>query len=307
MMMFWPYAISLLLSSPSLEAAAGGGALSSRRYDSIFSFGDSLADTGNNPVVFGWYSIFDPVTRPPYGSTFFGRPTGRNCDGRLILDFVAERLGVPFLPPFLAHNGSFRRGANFAVGGATALNSGFFHAGDPPDASPLPLNTSLGVQVGWFESLKPSLCNTTLECRDFFRRSLFFVGEFGYNDYFFSLRKKSIQEIRLLVPDIIKTISIAIEMLIKHGAKDLVVPGMIPSGCAPPVLAIFAGQAGPDEYEPATGCLKAQNELAVHHNSLLQESLQGLRDRHPDASIVYADFFSPVMAMVRSPGKFGGN
>lgn len=59
-----------------------------RRYDTIFSFGDSFADTGNNPAVFAWYSVFDPVTRPPYGSTFFGRPTGRNCDGRLILDFL---------------------------------------------------------------------------------------------------------------------------------------------------------------------------------------------------------------------------
>jgi hypothetical protein len=59
-------------------------------YQSIFSFGDSFADTGNNPVVFQWYSIFDPVTRPPYGTTFFGRPTGRNGDGRLIIDFVGR-------------------------------------------------------------------------------------------------------------------------------------------------------------------------------------------------------------------------
>jgi hypothetical protein len=157
-----------------------------RRYDSIFSFGDSFADTGNNPVVFDWYAVANPVTRPPYGSTFFGRPTGRNCDGRLIIDFVgaswsysfivtrqvgrktqtfffiaAESLGLPLVPPFLAHNGSFRRGANFAVGGATALDAAFFHDGEPPGASPFPLNTSLAVQLQWFESLKPSLCATT--------------------------------------------------------------------------------------------------------------------------------------------------
>jgi hypothetical protein len=75
---------------------------------------------------------------------------------------AAERLGVPLLPPFLAYNGSFHRGANFAVGAATALDSSIFHAGDPPPgASPFPVNTSLGVQLGWFESLKPSLCSTT--------------------------------------------------------------------------------------------------------------------------------------------------
>uniref|UniRef100_A0A453EGI6 GDSL esterase/lipase n=3 Tax=Aegilops tauschii subsp. strangulata TaxID=200361 RepID=A0A453EGI6_AEGTS len=62
--------------------------LSARRYDSIFSFGDSFSDTGNNPVVFAASSVFDPVTRPPYGSTYFGRPTGRKSDGRLIIDFI---------------------------------------------------------------------------------------------------------------------------------------------------------------------------------------------------------------------------
>lgn len=59
-------------------------------YQSIFSFGDSLADTGNGPVIFKRFSIFNPVTRPPYGSTFFGRPSGRDCDGRLIIDFIGK-------------------------------------------------------------------------------------------------------------------------------------------------------------------------------------------------------------------------
>lgn len=210
------------------------------------------------------------------------------------------------MPPFLAYNGSFRRGANFAVGAATALDSSIFHAGDPPPgASPFPVNTSLGVQLGWFESLKPSLCSTTQECKDFFGRSLFFVGEFGFNDYEFFFRKKSMEEIRSFVPYIIETISIAIERLIKHGAKSLVVPGMTPSGCTPLILAMFADQAGPDDYDPVTGCLKVQNELAILHNSLLQQSLRNLQARHPDASIIYADFFSPIMEMVQSPGKFG--
>ncbi|XP_044354510.1 uncharacterized protein [Triticum aestivum] len=178
--------------------------LSARRYDSIFSFGDSFSDTGNNPVVFAASSVFDPVTRPPYGSTYFGRPTGRNSDGRLIIDFIAQRLGLPLVPPSLAHNGSFRRGANFAVGSATALDAAFFHGGK------FPLNVSLGVQLPWFESLKPSLCRTTKECKAFFGRSLFFVGEFGVNDYDFCFLTKSVQEIMPLVPDVIRTISTAI-------------------------------------------------------------------------------------------------
>ncbi|XP_062225747.1 GDSL esterase/lipase At5g45910-like isoform X2 [Phragmites australis] len=303
-----PCAVSLLLLAllSSSESVAAFPSLRVRGYDSIFSFGDSFADTGNNPVVFRWYSVFNPVTRPPYGSTFFGRPTGRNCDGRLIIDFIAESLGLPFLPPFLAHDGGFRRGANFAVGGATALDVGFFHDGEPagPGASQFPLNTSFSVQLQWFESLKPSLCGTTQECRELFGRSLFVVGEFGFNDYSFSLGGKSIQQVRSFVPDVIRTISMAIERLIKHGATRLVVAGMIPAGCSPPILVMFA-DADPAGYDPRTGCLKDMNELAIHHNSLLREALHDLRAEHPDVEIIYADFFNPIMEMVESPGFEG--
>jgi hypothetical protein len=84
-----------LVVASSVPEPAASAAVHRRRYHSIFSFGDSFADTGNNPAVFAWYSVFDPVTRPPYGSTFFGRPTGRNADGRLILDFIGKYARAP--------------------------------------------------------------------------------------------------------------------------------------------------------------------------------------------------------------------
>jgi hypothetical protein len=70
---------------------------------------------------------------------------------------AAKKLRLPFVPPFLSHNGSFSRGANFAVSGATTLDVSFF--GDIPIASQLVLNTTSSVQLHWFESLKPSLCS----------------------------------------------------------------------------------------------------------------------------------------------------
>jgi hypothetical protein len=53
----------------------------------VFSFGDSLADTGNFPFLYGNDSR-EPALRPPYGETFFRRATGRFSDGRLIVDFI---------------------------------------------------------------------------------------------------------------------------------------------------------------------------------------------------------------------------
>jgi hypothetical protein len=75
---------------------------------------------------------------------------------------AAQRLALPLVRPYnptLAHNGSFRQGANFAVMAATTLDAARFHDGSNP-GNKYPLNTSLGVQLEWFESLKPSLCHT---------------------------------------------------------------------------------------------------------------------------------------------------
>ncbi|KAM3406627.1 hypothetical protein ACQJBY_000601 [Aegilops geniculata] len=293
----------LQLSSPMPVISSPSSA---RHYKSIFSFGDSLADTGNGPVIFERFSIFNPVTRPPYGSTFFGRPSGRDCDGRIIIDFIAESLGLPYVPATQVHNGSFHQGANFAVAAATTLDADFYHERDIPGApSMFPLNTSLGVQLEWFESMKPYLCRTERECKEFFGSSLFFLGEFGVNDYHFSFQKKTVQEVRSFVPDIVATISMAIERLItKHGARSLVVPGVIPSGCSPPILTKF-DNASPAAYDSKTGCLKAYNELGMYHNSLLQAALSKLQAKHLNVRIIYADYFGPVMDMVQSPHKFG--
>ncbi|KAM0874347.1 hypothetical protein ACQ4PT_037502 [Festuca glaucescens] len=272
--------MKLLYILPVLLLACVASAASSlRRYDSIFSFGDSFADTGNDIIVFAENSLVTPAAQPPYGMTFFGRPTGRNSNGRLIIDFIAEKLELPFVPPFLTHNGSFRRGANFAVAGATALDASFFR--DIPGVGQFVLNSSSSVQLRWFDSLKPSLCSPACASVPVL-----------------------LQELRSLVPDVVKTVSAAIEVVIKQGAKTVVVPGIPPLGCTPPNLFFFPS-ADPAAYENSTGCLKDLNEIAVHHNSLLQESLNHVRRNHPNARVVYADFFTPVIEMVQSPEKFG--
>uniref|UniRef100_A0A452XYV9 Uncharacterized protein n=1 Tax=Aegilops tauschii subsp. strangulata TaxID=200361 RepID=A0A452XYV9_AEGTS len=49
---------------------------------------DSLTDTGNSLHLAATRA--GPSSRPPYGETFFRRPTGRASDGRLVVDFIGD-------------------------------------------------------------------------------------------------------------------------------------------------------------------------------------------------------------------------
>nr|CAD1834180.1 unnamed protein product [Ananas comosus var. bracteatus] len=270
-------------------------------YARIFAFGDSLTDTGNFLQSIG--DLPDPVRRLPYGQTFFGRPTGRFSDGRIIIDFVAEALGLPFVPPYLAGRDVeyFRHGANFAVGGATALNISFF---EEKGIDVTWTEYSLGVQMGWFRQLLHLLSDES-DRSDIMSSSLFIVGEIGGNDYNHPfLRARSLDEIRTYVPVVVQAIGSAINDLIKLGARTLVVPGNFPIGCVPLYLTVFQSQ-NKEVYDQQTGCIKWLNEFSEYHNKLLVEELYRLRKLHPHATIIYADYYGASMNIFRFPHKFG--
>lgn len=52
-------------------------------FPAIYNFGDSNSDTG------GISASFVPIPAP-YGEGFFHKPSGRDCDGRLIIDFIGN-------------------------------------------------------------------------------------------------------------------------------------------------------------------------------------------------------------------------
>ncbi|GJN38109.1 hypothetical protein PR202_gb27121 [Eleusine coracana subsp. coracana] len=278
------------------------------KYSSIFSFGDSYTDTGNLAILYGGPASPDClISKPPYGMTFFGYPTGRASDGRLPIDFIAEALGLPLLPPSLATNQSFKQGVNFATGGATALDRTFFV--DRGFKAVSPFNVSISFQLGWFDAMKPSLCSSSQECQEYFAKTLFVVGELGWNDYAVMLLsgKGSVDEMRSHVPEIVRTVCAATEKLINEGAKTVVVSGVAPFGCAPANLEFLANQTGVGDVEPETGCLKNLNLLSKHHNLQLRRALRRLNGRHPGVRLIYADFYAPIMDFAVSPDRYGFN
>ncbi|PAN32900.1 hypothetical protein GQ55_5G525600 [Panicum hallii var. hallii] len=273
----------------------------SQSYNAIYSFGDSISDTGNLCAGSGGCPSWDSTGMLPYGRTHFGHPTGRCTDGRVIVDFLAERFGLPLLPPSKASGSNFKKGANMAIIGATTMDFEFFRSRGLGGS--VWNDGSLGTQIQWFQQLMPSICGS--DCKSYFSKSLFVVGEFGGNDYNAALFNpgKGMAEARSYVPQVVDRIASGVEALIGLGAAELVVPGVLPIGCFPVYLTLHPS-SNKDDYDE-TGCLRSFNSLSSYHNELLKRAVSGLRSRHAGARIMYADFYAQVADMVRSPETFG--
>lgn len=273
-------------------------------YNSIFSFGDSLADTGN--LLRSGNLNFPVIGKLPYGQTFFRRATGRCSDGRLVVDFLAEASGLPYLQPYLAlpPNGldKFGHGVNFAVAGATALDAQFFL---DKNISIAWTNETLSVQLAWFKKLKSSLCSTKQECEGYFKKSLFVLGEIGGNDYNYGfLVGGSIKQLRTFVPAVVEAVVGAATTLIEEGAVELLVPGNLPMGCSALYLTLYGGP-NKEDYDDRNGCLKAYNSFAKSHNVLLKRGLEKLRIQYPQVRIYYADYYAASMRIIHTPRHVG--
>ncbi|CAI0375246.1 unnamed protein product [Linum tenue] len=279
---------AVLLTFPRPASTAGC-------FKSVISFGDSIADTGN----FCKLTPAGSMCSPPYGETFFHRPTGRSSDGRLIIDFIAEYLGLPFVPPYYGGNQTeFGKGVNFAVVGATAVASDVLvNRGIGYMAT----NVSLGVQLELFKKLLPSLCGSSdAGCSNLFNTSLFLLGEIGGNDYNYALGlKMTTARIQELVPLVVNSIGSALQEIIKLGATTILVPGNFPIGCIPYILTNFRS-SNPQDYDSSTGCLVRLNQLAE-----LQIELNRSRKLHPHANIIYVDYYNAMMRIYASPKRFG--
>ncbi|KAL0920112.1 hypothetical protein M5K25_009223 [Dendrobium thyrsiflorum] len=290
----------LLLSTLSISSVLthnpGGGCF----IKSIYSFGDSIADTGNL-LRMGASGLFTPAGHFPYGISLKKKPTGRCSDGLLIIDYLAMALNLSLINPYLDKKAKFNNGVNFAVSGATALDVSSFIPSDVvmPNAA-----SSIGVQLGWFKTHLSSVCSTREECSKKLKRTLFLVGEIGGNDYSFAFYQgKSIEHVATFVPQVIQKIVDAVKNVIEAGAIHIIVPGNFPIGCMPSNLEIYKGKAS-SVYD-SNNCIKDLNSFSKLHNKKLQEALQSLGQSYPDVSIMYSDYYEAFMTLIDNASSLG--
>ncbi|KAL0540820.1 hypothetical protein IC582_020835 [Cucumis melo] len=268
----------------------GAGGLGSCRFPAVYNFGDSNSDTGGISAAFN-------VIESPNGMTFFGHPSGRACDGRLIVDFIAEKLKFPYLNAYLDSVGTnFRHGANFATGGSSIRPGGYspFH---------------LGLQVSQFIQFKSrttylynrlqSNNRTNIPIKSSIARpqefsKALYMFDIAQNDLSYGFQHSSEEQVRASIPDILNTFSEAVQQVYKEGGRYFWVHNTGPVGCLP--FSIL------DNHRPGNidsiGCVKSANEVAQELNRQLKNLLVKLRKELPLARITLIDMYSAKYLLV---------
>ncbi|KAJ7520419.1 hypothetical protein O6H91_19G005400 [Diphasiastrum complanatum] len=269
-----------------------------RCFGFLVAFGDSLTDTGNAQRIFPLQQR--RAGMHPYGQTFFRRPCDRFSDGRLLIDFIAQALQLPFLDPYVKGAGSsFLHGVNLATSGATVTNVTFL------------VPYTLKVQLYWLKKVKANIVQSlqspvvlqSLPTLDSFNKALYvvWIGGNDYNAQFF-IHGMKIDELMKSVRRVINTMSSDLEVLYQEGARAILVVNLPPVGCTPQLLTFVRGHS--DEYD-SVGCYKPFNKVLQAHNALLRELLRNLTQLHPDAAFIYADYYSIAYHILQHPSNYG--
>ncbi|KAJ0895939.1 putative carboxylesterase [Helianthus annuus] len=261
-------------------------------FSAVYAFGDSYTDTGNAQSMGSLTPSFSDSKSSPYGSN-------RLSDGRLVIDYITDSLGLPVLPPYQSTTGNFTHGVNFAIAGATALAGDllsklarFFLSKGAP--------LSVMTQLEWYKKFqKEHLCKELDQkaCAEKLKTALFWVGEMGINDYSRAVGSK------ISLPSIAKSsAAYTIELvrtLIQTGAKHIVVQGLPPIGCLPVDVSVT-----PLNGRDKSGCSPVVNGAVMIHNQLLQAKLDSYRKSYPDVTLIYADSWKAYYTIVNDPQKY---
>ncbi|KAK1415764.1 hypothetical protein QVD17_31550 [Tagetes erecta] len=294
------YSIFMVLKDAQTSNLYNHQSTSCCQFPAIYNFGDSNSDTGAVSAV------FDPVLYPN-GITYFQKPSARLSDGRLMIDFIAENLGLPYLSAYVDSIGTnFRHGANFAASGATI---------QPADA--LMLNKTfnpltLDVQLSQFEQFKTRSFDIYLEekssvIKDRLPRpedyaQALYTFDIGQNDLHAGVITMNEEQVKKYIPSIINVLSSVVEKLYQGGARSFWIHNTGPLGCLPYFIENYP--LAPDNVDKI-GCVKSYNEVAQEFNKQLKDEVSELRKRLQESLLVYVDIYSVKYSLISEATKHG--
>ncbi|CAL9058417.1 GDSL esterase/lipase At1g54790-like [Musa acuminata AAA Group] len=266
-------------------------------YPAVFNFGDSNSDTGDLVAA----GIGEPLL-PPNGQTYFSRPAGRFCDGRLIIDFLMDAMDMPLLNAYLDSIGApiFHKGCNFAAAGSTILPA------TANSISPF----SFGVQVAQFFKFKDRVLQLLAKGKkfkkyipqaDYFSRGLY-MFDIGQNDLAGAFYYKTEDQVIASIPTILLEFENGLKKLYEQGARRFWIHNTGPLGCLAQNIAFFAKD--PSKLDEI-GCVSSHNQAARLFNLQLHALCTKLQGVFGDASITYIDVFSIKFNLIANYSRYG--
>ncbi|OVA01067.1 Lipase [Macleaya cordata] len=259
----------------------------------MFVFGDSLVDNGNN----NYLSSIAKANYMPYGVDFNGWPTGRFSNGRTIVDILAEKLGIPYVPSYADPSTRGARilgGVNYASAAAGILDETGQHYGE---------RYSLSQQVLNFESTLDQLRSQMGAGRNltqYLARSIA-VLVFGSNDYINNYLMPSLypssynyspQDFANLL---LNHYARQILALYSVGLRKFLLAGIGPLGCIPNQRATG----------PPGRCVNNVNEILGTYNVGLRSLVDQLNSNHPGSIFVYANTYGAFGDILNNPAIYG--
>ncbi|CAN8308185.1 unnamed protein product [Cochlearia groenlandica] len=285
-------------SSPCLSRspAAAEEEPSIARVPALFVFGDSSVDCGTNNFL----GTLARADRLPYGRDFdTHQPTGRFCNGRIPVDFLANRLGLPFVPSYLGQSGSVKdmfQGVNFASAGAGIILS---------SGSELGQRVSFAMQVEQFvDTFQQMILTIGQKASDRLVSNSVFYLSIGVNDYihFYIRNISNVQNVYtpwLFNQFLASNMRQELKTLYNVKVRRMVVMGLPPIGCAPYYLWKYRSRNGE--------CAEEVNSMIMESNFVMRYTVDQLNRELPGASLIYCDVFQSAMDIIKNHHLYGFN
>ncbi|WCJ27293.1 GDSL esterase/lipase At1g29660 [Euphorbia peplus] len=274
----WIFSIIIMVASSRLEDYSAQGFAEVPCY---FIFGDSLADSGNNNLL----QTTAKANYKPYGIDFHFGPTGRFCNGRTVVDIIAELLGFcEYIPPYASSTiKDVIFGINYASGGAGIRNETSQQLGEV-----IPFDKQLLNHRKTMLSLAKILRSEAV-AKWYIGKCLYTVG-FGTNDYiqnyfvpdYYNTSKQ--YTLTQFTQLLIQQYKRQIQRLYSYGARKIGIFSLGSLGCIPYAIINY----GNGSYS----CVEMVEQASLEFNKLLIPLVDQLNLDYPDASFTYIDYYA---------------
>lgn len=253
-------------------------------------------DCGTNNFL----GTFARADRLPYGRDFdTQKPTGRFCNGRIPVDFLASHLGLPLVPNYLGQTGSVNdmiRGVNYASAGAGIIFS---------SGSELGQHISLTQQIQQVMDTVQLFILTLGEesANDLTSHSVFYIS-IGSNDFihYYLRNVSSVQYLFLpwsFNQFLAQTMKQEIQNLYNANVRNVVVMGLAPLGCAPYYLWLYQSTEGE--------CIEDINDMILEFNFAMRFMVEELNSQLPETNLIFCDAYEGSMDIIKNHNRYGFN